>query len=176
MQITDPADNWQPETMPSLLIARAAHMLARIADARFREIGLGIGQIPVFVALKDGSRLSQKELTRRAGVEQPSMAQLLVRMERDGLICREPDPADGRSTLISLTQKALDRLGPGRVILAQGNGEALEGFDEAEIEKLAGMLRRVIGNLSTSGCEAGGADLASRKVRGERKPEELSSP
>ncbi len=67
-------------------------------------------------------------------------------------------------------------MGPGRVILAQGNGEALEGFDEAEIEKLAGMLRRVIGNLSTSGCEAGGADLASRKVRGERKPEELSSP
>ena len=32
------------------------------------------------------------------------MAQMLVRMERDGLIRRAPDPADGRSSLVSLTE------------------------------------------------------------------------
>jgi MarR family transcriptional regulator, transcriptional regulator for hemolysin len=35
------------------------------------------------------------------------MAQLLNRMERDGLIVRLPDPADRQSRLIALTAQAL---------------------------------------------------------------------
>jgi MarR family transcriptional regulator for hemolysin len=150
-----PSEIWQPETMPAMLIGRAAHMLARIADARLRDLGLAIAQIPVFVALKDGSRLSQKELARLAGVEQPSMAQLLARMERDGLIRREADPTDKRSSLISLTDRALDKLAPGRAVLSQGNREALAGFDDGDVEKLIELLGRVIGNLGgAGGCPA----------------------
>ena len=32
------------------------------------------------------------------------MAQMLTRMERDGVIQRTPDPADGRSSRITLTR------------------------------------------------------------------------
>lgn len=31
------------------------------------------------------------------------MAQLIARMERDGIVRREPDPRDGRSSLVFLT-------------------------------------------------------------------------
>ncbi len=31
------------------------------------------------------------------------MAQCLARMERDGIVCREPDPKDRRSSFIALT-------------------------------------------------------------------------
>jgi MarR family transcriptional regulator, transcriptional regulator for hemolysin len=149
--MSDTSESWRPDLMPAMLIARASHLLARLADARLREIGLGIGQIPVFVALKDGARLPQKQLARLAGVEQPSMAQLLARMERDGLVAREADPSDKRSSLVSLTEKALGLIGPGRAILSQGNREALAGFDEDEVKQLSGMLQRVIRNLSEDG-------------------------
>ncbi len=142
---------WQPQTMPTQLINRAARLLGRIADTRLRELGVSVSQLPVIVALKHGARLSQKELAQQTGVEQPSMAQLLARMERDGLVQREPDPSDGRSSLISLTDHAMSLLAPGRRVLSQGNREALAGFDQSEIDLLVSMLRRVIANVSDGG-------------------------
>jgi len=153
------SEAWQPNAMPALQIAKAARMLARKADARFRELGISVSQMPVFAALKDGAQLSQKDLTRLAGVEQSSMAQLLARMERDGLIRRTADPADGRSSLISLTEAAFDRLKPARAVLSQGNREALAGFDAQDIETLLTLLRRVIVNVSDgSTCEPAAID------------------
>ena len=53
--------------------------------------------------------LSQTALARWASVEQPTMANTLNRMERDGLIVRTPDPDDRRSALISLTKLGRQR-------------------------------------------------------------------
>lgn len=140
--------SWETEVVASKLISQAARSLARLSDTRLKSLGLAIGQLPVFVALKDGAQLSQKELARIAGVEQPSMAQLLARMERDSLIQREPDPADGRSSLISLSESATALLGPARDILFQGNREALAGFEQGEIDQLVSLLGRVIANVA----------------------------
>ena len=60
---------WRPETMPALLITRAAKLLGRIADTRLRELGASVSQLPVIVSLKNGERLTQKELARLTGVE-----------------------------------------------------------------------------------------------------------
>src|SRR5882724_877059 len=141
-------EDWQPWAMPALLIATAQRLLARIVDTRFRDIGISVSQLPVLVALKDGASLSQKELTRRAGVEQPSMAQLLARMERDGIIRRKPDPADGRSSLISLAARTMKLIDPARAIMAQANRDALAGFSDREVRQLVALLQRVITNVS----------------------------
>jgi DNA-binding MarR family transcriptional regulator len=142
---------WQPWTMPALLIATAARALARATDARFRGIGISMSQLPVLVALKDGASLPQKELTRLAGVEQPSMAQLLARMERDGVIRRKPDPADGRSSLISLSPRTLKLIDAARAIMTEGNRDALAGFSDSEVSQLVALLQRVIANVSDGG-------------------------
>lgn len=146
--MSKPAIDWNPQDLPALLIGIAARQLSRISDERLRKLGLAVAQIPVIVALKDGAEVSQKELARLAGVEQPSMAQLLARMERDGLITRRSNPDDGRSSLISLTQRAVGLLDPGRHALLEGNADALRGMSESEVEMLTRLLRRVISNLS----------------------------
>ena len=163
MHMSNSTDDWQPRKMPALLIAKAARFLARLADTRFRDLGISMSQFPVLMALKNGARLSQKELTLLAGVEQPSMAQLLARMERDGLIRREPDPVDGRSSLISLSQVAMGKILPARTVLAQGNQDALAGFDDAEIVTLVSLLLRVIANVNDDAewCPTGKPDAAT---------------
>jgi MarR family transcriptional regulator for hemolysin len=103
--------------------------------------------LPVLTALKDGARLSQTELARWSRVEQPTMAQLLARMERDGIIRREPDPNDRRSSLVSLTDAALARLPAGRAILEQGNRDATRGLSDDEVATLLNLLRRVLANV-----------------------------
>ncbi len=141
---------WRPQEMPALIIGRIARMLARLDDDGLREIGISVAQLPVLVALKNGEMRTQKELAVIAGVEQPSMAQLLARMERDGLIRRSQDPNDKRSSLICLEPEAYRRLEPGRDILRGTNERALAGLTPDEVRTLTEMLHRIHTNLA--GC------------------------
>lgn len=142
-----PGNEWNPEAQPGHYFSRIARGLTRVGDARLRELGFATAQLPVLTALKDGACRSQTELARWARVEQPTMAQLLARMERDGIIRREPDPVDRRSSLISLTAKAEARLPIGRAILSQANTEMTRGLSDDEVGTLVDLLRRVLSNV-----------------------------
>jgi DNA-binding MarR family transcriptional regulator len=132
---------------PGHLISLAARGFARLSEARLKPLGFGVGHLPVLVALQNGQASSQRDLARFARIEQPSMAQMLARMERDGLIRRTPDPADGRSSQISLTKAARTRLPKACETLFEGNREALNGFTDAEAAQLVALLTRLIANL-----------------------------
>lgn len=132
---------------PGHLISLVARGFARLSEARLKPLGFGVGYLPVLVVLRDGRAETQRDLARIVRIEQPSMAQMLSRMERDGLIRRTPDPTDGRSSLISLTETALARLPDACATLFQGNVDALEGFTEDETAQLVSLLGRLISNL-----------------------------
>lgn len=138
---------------PGHLISLAARGFARLSEARLKPLGFGVGHLPVLVALEDGQASSQRDLARFAKIEQASMAQMLARMERDGLIARTPDPLDGRSSHIALTDAARARLPEACAVLFQGNSEALDGFTEAEAAQLAALLGRLIANLDRATAE-----------------------
>src|SRR6187551_3510056 len=106
---------------PGHLISLAARGFARLSEARLKPLGFGVGHLPVLVALREGKASTQGDLARFARIEQPPMAQMLARMERDGLIVRTPDPADGRSRRIVLTPQAETRLPEAIATLFAGN-------------------------------------------------------
>ena len=132
---------------PGHLISLAARGFARLSEARLKPLGFGVGHLPVLVALRDGRASTQRDLARFAKIEQPPMAQMLARMERDGLIRRTPDPADGRSSRITLTKVAEARLPHGIAVLLRGNQEVLQGFSDKEVGLLVALLTRLIANL-----------------------------
>lgn len=134
-------------TTPGHLISLAARGFARMSDSRLKPLGFGVGQLPVLVALQNGYASTQRDLARFAKVEQPPMAQMLARMERDGLIERTRDPADGRSSRIVLTKAAQHCMPEATTTLLQGNREALVGFTDAEAMQLVDLLARLIENL-----------------------------
>jgi MarR family transcriptional regulator for hemolysin len=138
---------WAQHERPGHLINRASRLLLRLADARFRTLGLGVASFPVLSMLRSKEKLSQKDLTLCAQIEQPSMAQLLSRLERDGMIKRSPDPSDGRSSLISITGKALGILPQIDAAVDAGNELALAGMSDNEIKVLIDLLQRMIANL-----------------------------
>ncbi|MBX5159340.1 winged helix DNA-binding protein [Rhizobium sp. NZLR8] len=132
---------------PGHLISLAARGFVRLSESRLKPLGFGVGQLPVLVALQDGKASTQRDLARFARTEQPPMAQMLTRMERDGLIARTRDPADGRSSRIALTKAAQEAMPEAIAALFQGNNEALAGFTDAEAAQLVDLLRRLIENL-----------------------------
>lgn len=132
---------------PGHLISLAARGFARLSEARLKPLGFGVGHLPVLVALQDGRASTQRDLARFAKIEQPPMAQMLARMERDGLIQRAPDPTDGRSSRITLTEVAEARLPDAIVALLRGNHRALCDFTNEEAGLLIALLTRLIANL-----------------------------
>lgn len=134
---------------PGHLVSLAARGFARLSEVRLKPLGFGVGHLPVLVALRDGEASTQRDLARFARIEQPPMAQMLRRMERDGLIHRTPDPNDGRSQRVVLTDAALARLPEAIAVLFQGNRDALVGFTEAEAEQFVDLLARLLANLDS---------------------------
>jgi DNA-binding MarR family transcriptional regulator len=132
---------------PGHLISLASRGFTRLSEARLKPLGFGVGHLPVLVALRDGRASTQRDLARFARIEQPPMAQMLARMDRDGLIRRAPDPTDGRSSRITLTEAAEARLPDAVAALLQGNQEVLSGFTDQEAGMLADLLTRLIANL-----------------------------
>ena len=145
---------------PGHLISLAARGFARLSEARLKPLGFGVGHLPVLIALQEERADTQRDLARFAKIEQPSMAQMLVRMERDGLIHRTPDATDGRSSRIALTGVAQTRLPAACEALLKGNREALSGFTDEEASQLVALLTRVIANLDrVANAEASAQDL-----------------
>lgn len=142
-------ETWRPMRTPGHFISRVHRGMTRIGDARLKALGFATAQLPVLGALHSGAKHSQTDLARFAKVEQPTMAQLLARMERDGLITREPDPDDRRSSLVSLTAAARERLPAGREILLQGNRDMTRGLSDEEVETLISLLERILTNVET---------------------------
>lgn len=136
------------------LANHVARLFARELAEAIRPLGLAPAQFMVLLELWREEGLTQKDLVRRLDVEQATMAATLSRMERDGLIERRPDQADGRARRIQLTSRARSLEGPALAAAKAVNARALAGFTEAEREALLSALRRIVGALSR-GAELG---------------------
>ena len=142
-----PTEEWHPQASASFWINRASKLLMQMQDERIRPLGLRVSQIPVLFALEHGGAISQKELAQRAKVEQPTMAEMLARLERDGVIERQPNPEDKRGSLNALTLKSRLQIPAAKAALLQTEESMMAGIGASEKELLLRVLRRVIKNL-----------------------------
>lgn len=99
-------------------------------------------------ALWEEDGLTQKELSRRVGATEPTTAQQLVNMEKQGYVVRRRSTQDKRSSHVHLTLagRALRaRLLPYAI---EVNATALEGMSKIEIRQLRTLLARIRENLA----------------------------
>ncbi|QNK82136.1 MarR family winged helix-turn-helix transcriptional regulator [Nakamurella sp. PAMC28650] len=86
------------------LISQLARRTAFEFSDQLAPLGLTPAQFAVIDFLfTSGGSATQAEIARSVGVEQPTMAATLRRMERDNLIVRVADPSDGRQSFVSPT-------------------------------------------------------------------------
>ncbi len=92
--------------------------------------------------------ITQRELSERVGMREPTTVVALKSLEKAGLITRKKTSDDKRKTYIFLTPHAKKL----ELVLAPMNAEiheiATRGMSDQEVEQLQSMMRRVIGNLA----------------------------
>lgn len=135
---------FQKERSAGFLANQMARLFAKGLQQRIRSLGLAPAQFMTLLALWDEDGLTQSELVRRLDVEQATMANTLTRMERDGLIERRSNPADGRSQSIHMTQKAKDLCIPATDAAGAQNEAALADFSASERELFLVLMQRAI--------------------------------
>lgn len=83
-------------------------------------------------------------LAAAEGVSQPSMTQLVQRLEQRGLVARTSDPADGRVALVGLTAAGQAALAHRRERNAAKVAELLAGLPEDDVRALGTALAAVL--------------------------------
>jgi DNA-binding MarR family transcriptional regulator len=97
----------------------------------------------------DGDRMTARELCNALGWEKSRVSHQVRRMEADGLIGREPNPVDARSTMVCLLpagRAAIEKAAPGHVRDVRRNFVDL--LSPAELDTLATLSERVLDHLA----------------------------
>jgi MarR family transcriptional regulator, transcriptional regulator for hemolysin len=162
MQSERPTAGWDPESSVSYWVQRASRSVQKRLDAGLRPFGFAMSQMPVLRALAGGQSRSQKDLAELARVEQPTMAEMLARMQRDGVVSRTPNPADRRGVLFSLTRRSLASFAGAKAALVRGEHDAVAGFNTVEKALLRELLQRLVDNLEVASLQEPLANAPSR--------------
>ena len=129
------------------LLAKAAQRWNELLAERFAREGFGevrpsYGSLLVPLFEHDGLRMS--ELATRARLSKQTMTTMVRLLERDGLVRREPDPADGRVTRVYLTARSRSFEPVAERVL--GELDALVGMrlSKKDLARLKAMLKGVM--------------------------------
>jgi DNA-binding MarR family transcriptional regulator len=122
-------------------------------NRRLQESGLSGADYSVLASLSalDGGRMPAHALCNALGWEKSRLSHQVRRMQEDGLISREPNPADARSTMVCLLpagRTAIEKAAPGHVADVRRN--FIDLFTAAELDALATLNERVLHHLATN--------------------------
>jgi DNA-binding MarR family transcriptional regulator len=115
-------------------IVRTARELRQDAAG---ESGLSPTQTAVLATINREGPLTPSELAEIERVKRPTMTRTLGCLEREGLIERTPDPADGRSSLVAANDAGRERLARSRRRKSAYLARRLRKLDPEEVETLA---------------------------------------
>ncbi len=136
------------DSRPSLPLDRSVgyqirlthRLIQRALQARIERHGVTLGMWYYLRVLWDDDGLTQRELSRRIGIMEPTTLSAIAAMEQEGLVRRERNAVDRRKINIFLTEKGRDLE---RLLLPAGidvMGIATRALSTREIDTLLGML------------------------------------
>lgn len=127
------------------LIKRIDNALEKEANSNLQALNLTMQQnlLLIQLALADSRILSLKTLEERFGAAQSTVAGLVSRLEKKGLIEALSDPADRRVKLVRLTEEGerLNAISRQKVVESEARLTAL--LTEEEKEQLLNCLKKV---------------------------------
>ena len=147
MQTSEAAQSF-PAQRFSLLLEQLTRQLRSVASAG----GLSASAASALGRLQQGGAVRVTDLAHAEGVSQPSMTQLVTRMESDGLVGRQPAADDRRSILVTLTEHGhtvLEQRRARRTALLQQLVAELDADERATITAALPALERLV-DASTS--------------------------
>ena len=109
--------------------------------------GLLPGAYKVFTTIARHETVTQATLADHLLLDKGQLSRTVRELEALGLITRSPDPADGRSSLLSPTEYGMERLAAARAPQEGVLVRALENWDVSDIDNLRRLLQALIAGI-----------------------------
>ena len=130
----------------------AAHLrvvIARTARRLRQEAGtdLSPSQTATLATIERRGPITPSELAACERIQRPTATRVIARLEEAGLVGRAADPADGRSSLLSITAEGealLERLRANKDAFLARRLDALEPEEREVLDRAADILERVL--------------------------------
>ena len=129
--------------LPRLLLQARESVMAHTRPS-LREHGLSDQQWRVLRVLGEHGAAETGVVAREAFILGPSLTGMLARMERDGLVKRERDPADQRRTVVQATPKGLKMVGRLSLAIESHYAWMEKSLGKQKLSKLYELLDEVI--------------------------------
>ncbi|XAW87424.1 MarR family transcriptional regulator [Vibrio sp. CDRSL-10 TSBA] len=132
-----------PRTRFGLQFSFIARQWRRVMQAHLASIGLTDTTWVPLVHLSECKGITLKALALRVGVESSSLVRIIDSLERDGLVARRRDEADGRAKQIFLTEEGELRVAGIRAELSRFEASLLTEITDEEIEIMLSVFERL---------------------------------
>lgn len=134
----------------SFILDQTAKKVKQFAQSSFAEKGFDItvDQWAVLKALYETEQLSQKELAKRCGKDQPTLTRIVDLLLKKGLAERITDETDRRSLYLHLTQEGKLKVASLSPIVAEIRVKAWEKLTEKDFEDFTRILNTIYNNLN----------------------------
>lgn len=137
------------EAAPSL-IPQLARLLRTALETELAELGLTTQQGAVLMRVALGEN-TQIQLAQLVGTDTAGMSRLVDRLVAKGLVTREANPDDRRSSVVVPTEAGRALLPRVMPLYGKVGGQLLDGFTEEEKDRAADLLLRMRENLRALG-------------------------
>lgn len=128
-------------------VALTSHAIRRAVDAELTKENITLRQFEVLAWIAAEGEQSQVELAERLGIEAPTLAGILTRMERDGWLERYGCPEDRRRKRIRVTPKAEAVWVRMADCARRVRSQAIEGISAEELANFKRLCETMRSNL-----------------------------
>ncbi|MDG0791149.1 MarR family transcriptional regulator [Cohnella ginsengisoli] len=109
---------------------------------------IGSGQYIFLMAIASGRSVTQKALSERLLVDKTTTAKAIAKLEMEGYVRREPDPADNRYQLLELSEAGRQVVPKVREALARMKARTRKGLSDEAYDSFLESLKIVLRNLT----------------------------
>lgn len=144
----EPAGDPYVPPEPQDFMPRLVHANNNLVNAFEKVCGISLPRWRLLFNLAHKGKSSQNELARSTIMGPAAITRILVDMERQGLVRREPSPTDSRQLVVELTPAGVELV---RATAARREGfieSALAGFSDVEVALLERLLHHMEKNLA----------------------------
>jgi MarR family transcriptional regulator, organic hydroperoxide resistance regulator len=115
-------------------------------ESRLAPLGIHAGQDRLLQELWIEDGITQRQLIERLSVEPPTVTGILQRLEREGLLSREPDSDNRRVQRVFLTEAGRLLEDPVRGVWREVEEEFLRELSRPERDQLLSLLSKLVGD------------------------------
>lgn len=123
------------------------HMQVLIS-AELAPYRIGSGQYIFLMAIAFQEPITQKKLSEKLLIDKTTTAKAIAKLEAEGYVRREVDPADNRYHLLFLTDAGREVVPKVQEALGRVKNKTRKGITDEEYDLLVSLLKIVLRNLT----------------------------